>query len=449
MRGRSFDTSTLESPQITLNEDSTFATVRPQPSKLPTSLRHLFDNDATSSPDPFRIPGFSTASRDAASGIPGSPLPSPFPAVPFPVPRDRPARRALLVENSSEDGPNLSTAAFAFPPRTTSRGMKPRAGNGLPSSEDQTNSLSHPGHMEKPSAVPSSSPSEATVSGTTPASAFAASKPLGRRDMRLELEVPGSEVPPQGSGYETNHVPTTQDEGPSADVRSVPAVSRRSPPQNRFQSTAPGLPPHPGLEQNSPLPSDFHFPGYPSSSDSNQTTSSGPVFRPRMRISPTRGSTSDTQGSLHNSAHSLDARISAGYPRRPSPPTLTPPILGRSHSMTPGDELPQDAYAGPLSTGLKRRPSLHRLASLAVMETPPTAPPTKSFAKPARSRNGNSAGGVGDFSGVPGLRDVLKVSLPHCSFFILTDIARRPLHSPLSTNLGCPTCYLLRRHRCT
>jgi hypothetical protein len=173
------------------------------------------------------------------------------------------------------------------------------------------------------------------------------------------------------------------------------------------------------------------------------------VFRPRMRISPTRGSTSDMQGSLHNSAHSLDARISAGYPRRPSPPSLTPPILGRSHSMTPGDESPQDAYTGPLSTGLKRRPSLHRLASLAVMETPPTAPPTKSFAKPARSRNGNSAGGVGDFSGVPGLRDVLKVSLPHCSFFILTDIARRPLHSPLSTNLGCPTCYLLRRHRCT
>jgi hypothetical protein len=411
VRGRSFDTSALESPQVTLNEDHAFTTVRPQPSKLPTSLRHLFDSDAISATDPFRIPGFGTPSKDASSSVPGSPLPPPSPAVALPVLRDRTARRALLVENSSEDGPNLSACTFAFPSPTISKGAKTRVGNGLLSSDDQNNSSSHPGDTEKPSTAPNSSPSDTTVSGTN-APTSVASKTQGRRDMRLEPDGPGSEVALQGSGYETNFFSTTRDEGPTADARSVPATTRRSPAsRNRSQSITQGFAQRPGIDQNPPLPSDFHFPEYPSSSDPNPTTSSGPVFRPRVRISPTRNSLSNTQGSLHNSAYSLDAQISAGYPRRPSPPSLAPPVLGRSRSVTPGDESPFDSHGGPFSNGLKRRPSLHRLASLAVMETPSTTPPTKSFAKSGRGRNGNSAGGVGDFSGIPGLRDVLKVNL--------------------------------------
>ncbi|KAH9978535.1 hypothetical protein BGW80DRAFT_681136 [Lactifluus volemus] len=348
------------------------------------------------------------------------------------------ARRALLVDNNSEDGPNLSTATFAFPPRTVSRGAKTKVGNGLPFLDDQGNLLSHPGDMEKPSTTHNSSLSEATVSGNSiPASAFVASKHQGRRDVRLELDGPGSDVPIQGAGHET------KDEGLSVDARSVPATTRRSPAsRNRSQSIAQGFPPRPGTEQNPPLPSDFHFPEHSSSSDSNQATSSpGSVFRPRVRISPTRGSSSSTEGSLHSSTHSLDARISAGYPRRPSPPSLTPPALGRSRSTTPGDESPHDSHVG----GLKRRPSLHRLASLAVMETPTTASPTKSPAKPVRSRNGNSAGGVGDFSGVPGLKDVLKVNLSLCSPLVLANTILRPRHSRLSTNSGCPICYPPRR----
>jgi hypothetical protein len=441
VRGRSFTASTLESSLVTSNEDYSFTTVRPQPSKLPTSLRHLFDSDAISALDPFRIPGFSTTNRDAFSSAPGSPLPPPSPAVALPIPRDRMARRALLVENNSEDGPNLSTATFAFPPRTVSRGAKTKVGNGLPFLDDQGNLLSHPGDMEKPSITHNSSLSEVTVSGNSiPTSAFVASKNQGRRDVRLELDGPGSDVPILGPGYET------RDEGLSSDARSVPATRRRSPAsRNRSQSTAQGLPPRPGTEQNPPLPSDFHFPDHSSSSDA--TSSPGPVFRPRVRISPTRGSSSSTQGSLHSSTHSLDARISAGYPRRPSPPSLTSPALGRSRSATPGDESPHDSHVGSFSNGLKRRPSLHRLASLAVMETPTTASPTKSPAKPVRGRNGNSAGGVGDFSGVPGLKDVLKVNLSLCSLFVLANIILRPRHSRLSTNSGCPICYPPRRLR--
>jgi len=43
------------------------------------------------------------------------------------------------------------------------------------------------------------------------------------------------------------------------------------------------------------------------------------------------------------------------------------------------------------------------------METLPVAPQIKTSSKPVRGQSGNSAGGVWDFSGVPGLKDVLKV----------------------------------------
>jgi len=65
VRGRSFDASGLGTPQVTLSEDQASATVKQQSSKLPTSLRHLFDADVTTAPDPFRIPGFSAASKDS------------------------------------------------------------------------------------------------------------------------------------------------------------------------------------------------------------------------------------------------------------------------------------------------------------------------------------------------------------------------------------------------
>src|SRR6266702_2440072 len=93
------------SPQAA-NEDRSLATVRPQPSKLPTSLRHLFDSDIANVPDPFRIPGFNSSSKEVVSTIPTSPLPPPSPVVPPPpppsVPRDRTARRALRIESSSD-----------------------------------------------------------------------------------------------------------------------------------------------------------------------------------------------------------------------------------------------------------------------------------------------------------------------------------------------------------
>lgn len=327
--------------------------------------------------------------------------------------RDRAARRALRIENSPEDALNLSTATFAFPPRAISNATKAKVGSSLSPPDDQVNSASpYHGHADKPFAVPSSSLHETSVVGSNiPVPAPVPSRILGRRDLRLDPGDPDSEIPFQGSGHEVNFLATSNDDGPSADARLLPALSRRSPSsRNRSQSTAQGPPSTSSLEQNPQLPSDFHFPPYSSSSDPNQLVSSIPEFRHRARISPTRAG---AQIFLHNPTQSLDARISAGSPRRPSPPSLAPPILARSLSATPADDAPHDSHAGPFPSGVKpqRRPSLHRLASLTVVEMPPTAPPTRPWSKFGRGRSGNSAGGVGDLSGIPDLKDVLKVNL--------------------------------------
>jgi len=412
VRGRSFDASGLGSPQVTVRKEQASATIKPPSSKLPTSLRHLFDDDATSAPDPFRIPGFSTAGKDAASGIPASPVLPPSPATPLPIVRDRAARRALRIENSHEDVPNLSTATFAFPPRTITRAAKAKVGTGL--SDDQVGSVSsNPGHADKPSTVPSSSPPENTVAGsTTPVLTSLPPKVPARRDVRLDSGDPDLEALTQGSGHEMNLLTAANDDGSLSDSKLVPALSRRSPSRNRSQSTAQFLPPTSAQEQTLSLP-DFHFPQ--NSSDFNQSlaTSSGPGYRPRARMSPIQVHAPNTQIFLHNPTHSLDARNSTGSPQRPSPPSLAPPVVGRSRSATPGDDTSHDAHVGPLPGGLKlqRRPSLHRLASLTGMETSPSSPQAKHLWKSVRGRSGNSAGGVGDLSGIPDLKDVLKVSL--------------------------------------
>jgi hypothetical protein len=79
---------------------------------------------------------------------------------------------------------------------------------------------------------------------------------------------------------------------------------------------------------------------------------------------------------------------------------------------------------------------------------PPTAPPTRPWSKFGRGRSGNSAGGVGDLSGIPDLKDVLKVNLLHFLLITLTEIVLSLQNSLQNTNLGCPTYYLPLRQPC-
>ena len=431
VRGRSFDMSGSGSPHAA-NEDRSLATVRPQPSKLPNSLRHLFDSDTDSTPDPFRIPGFNSSSKEVATTIPNSQHSPPSPVVPPPppsVPRDRTARRALRIDSSFEDGPNLSTATFAFPPRTISRGIKVKAVNGFPPSEGPANSSSS--HVERPSTAPTSPSSETmTFRNSTSTSTPVVSKMVGRRDPRLDPSDSDLEIVSHRPGRETNHPAISKDDGPLADARSA-ATSRRNPAsRKRSQSTTQRPPSRPSLEQNSPLPPDFQFPGHISSSDHEHPAFSSSVLRARARVSPTRAGALETSISLHTSTHSLDAQIPASSPRRPSPPGLAPQVLGRSRSATPADDPLPDAHGGPLPGGHRsqRRPSLHRLASLAVMET---APQAKIPSKPVRGRSGVSAGGVGDLSGIPGLKDVLKVIFIYSFLCVLIVI---PFQAPALTS---------------
>jgi hypothetical protein len=307
----------------------------------------------------------------------------------------------------------------------------------LPPPDDQVNSASpYPGQVDK----------QTSGIGSSPVPVPVPLRLLGRHDLRLDSGDLDIEVLSQGSGHEATLLATANDDGP-LDARLSPALSRRSPSsRNHSQSTTQGPPSTAILDQNPPLPSDFHFPPYSSLSDPNQLVSSSPEVRHRPRVSPTRAG---TQISLHNSAQSLDARISAGSPQRLSPPSLAPP-LARSHSATPADDAPHDIHAGPFSGGVKpqRRPSLHRLASLTVMETPPLAPPTRPWSKFGRGRSGNSAGGVGDLSVIPDLKDVLKVNFSYTLRITLTNTILSLQHSPQNTNLGCPTYYLPLRQPC-
>ncbi|KAI0305784.1 hypothetical protein B0F90DRAFT_1815350 [Multifurca ochricompacta] len=367
--------------QVISNEDQAFATVKPQPSKLPTSLRHLFDGDATGPPDPFRIPGFNAASKDTVSGIPGLPLPQPSPVAPLSVPRDRAARRALRVENSFEDGPNLSTATFAFPPRTVSRGTKAKLVTGFPSSEDQSNSSSSPsssysGHSDRPLTAPSTSSSEMMVNN---AQAPTSVTPR-RRDMRLEPGDPDLEILPQRSSYETNRLTTRKDDGLSAVVITRPSPASR----NRSRSSTQGPPLRPAF----------------------------PTLHPGLAL------VFHQRGPVHQTNKLPFITL-----RTPSMPEFR---RGRSRSATPADDLPHDPNAGLFPGGLKpqRRPSLHRLASLAVMETTPATSPSKPYSK--RSRRS---------SGIPGLKDVLKAPALTSEYQLGMSDLLPPSPTTLHTNL--------------
>ncbi|TFY71105.1 hypothetical protein EVG20_g1888 [Dentipellis fragilis] len=114
----------LSSEKPSLNDASTIR-AGPPSSKLPPSLRHIFDVDGSSTPDPFRIAPAVPNTFDATIV---SPLPSLPPSTPRAIPASpspsmarerRAAKRALTVDHGSMDGVPLSSATFSFPPKAT------------------------------------------------------------------------------------------------------------------------------------------------------------------------------------------------------------------------------------------------------------------------------------------------------------------------------------------
>ena len=432
--------------QIEDNDNlASFATVRPSPAKFPTSLRVLFDNDVSNTSDPFRIPGFGNGGGgpSASPSISTPPLALPN-TISSPPARDRGAiKRAMTTDGILDDVPALNKATFAFPPPVTPRA---RSRMGTNASNPVEGGISDPleSNREKSSASISRRGRHVGDSSLTdfnfPATGSNATK-AGQtfRDIRSSRGPADIEIPPQSSETSLelgpSPLPPVSDSNPTTASSSLTTTDSRASSRNRSQSGVPN-----SRSLHPPAPDDkrvneFHFPAIPSPSPPGSGYSSGrdehsstlaPTSKTHDRTSPTHASVSSlttSPQSVHHPTHSLDVPPSVGLPRRMPPPGSLPPLnsIVRSRSATPSDGHVADYNISPhpgRSVPPSRKPSLSRLASVAVMETvqPPMTPPTKPFATPVRKRSGSSTSGMSDITGLPGLKDVLKVRITFFTF---------------------------------
>ncbi|THH15477.1 hypothetical protein EW146_g5007 [Bondarzewia mesenterica] len=438
VRGRSFEQQSMLADEGD-SDVAGFATIRPPPSKLPTSLRVLFDNDSSSISDPFRIPGFNGG---GASGSPSiSSPPFSLPSISSPPSRDRSAiKRAMTVDTTQEDGSPLNKASFAFPPPGNPR-TRSRLGTNATTTEEGNPGGSQDLTREKPAFSTSRRGRHAGDSSLTdfnfPATTSNGTKAgQSYRDVRSSRGLPDIEIPPQSSSTSvelgpsplppssnaSSAIPTSQIASSSLTVSSNRTSSRSRSQSSAATSRSGGSA---ATDRKFVFPNDFHFPATPSPSGSGSSREDHPLTPPLIskfhdRTSPTHSSTSSLTVSSHNvhhPTHSLDAPPSAGVPRRLPPPGSLPVLnsVVRSRSATPSTEANNHDYnVGPLPVGSvppPRKPSLSRLASVAVMETVqlPMTPPMKPFARTGRERSGSSTSGMSEITGLPGLKDVLKV----------------------------------------
>lgn len=389
----------LEASSTLVNDDSNvstpFATVRPSTAKLPTSLRVLFDNDEEGPSDPFRIPGFNGTSRNNA--------PSPLPSTALAHSRDRSAiKRAMNENHDSDDGPSLSKATFAFPAANSHARLKmdtnitsPPVDNWDESDSPLTQS-EHRRFFHRPSMSDDSDEMDVLMS---------------QRSAETIHSSPSDTIRDRGT---TGHLDDVQD-SPPVDETALPirTTSIRDESRNSVSSTQSG-------DRSFTFPPDFQFPQTPIASVAHErlpdSFGSPPARRTHDRASPTHLSTSSINipsPISHHPTHSLDVPLSDAMSRHQpgSGSSSGPPPLSRARSATPSTDIRAPDYnVAPLAVGFQppsRKPSLTRLASVAVMETMqmPVTPPTKPF---ARGRSGSSNSGKSEVV-VPGLKDVLKV----------------------------------------
>lgn len=403
------------------SEPAPFATVRPSTAKLPTSLRVLFDNDEAAPPDPFRIPGFHGTPRNNAP----SPIPTPSAAIAHS--RDRSAiKRAMAQNNDSDDGPSLSKATFAFPAANSrARSRMDTHNTGTPDdSWDESNSSFSPSEHH----LPLRRPSMSNVSD--------------EMDMSVSAETvqssPFQTIRDRGT---TGHLQSAEDSPPAGEtVLPIRTTSIRDESRNSVSSVQSG-----DHSFTFPQARDFQFPQTPVASTAHErlpeSFGSPPGRRTHDRASPTHLSTSSINipsPISHHPTHSLDMPSSSTISRHQpsSVPSSGPPPLSRARSATPStDSRAPDYNVAPLAVGFQppsRKPSLTRLASVAVMETMqtmqmPMTPPVKPF---ARGRSGSSNSGKSDVV-VPGLKDVLKVC-----YAISINKSRRLMTNPQIPSLS-------------
>lgn len=364
-------------------------TIRPPPSKVPSTLRMLFE-DGDSSSDPFTFPGFEAPARSFS--------PSLLPPMGPPPGRGRSRSPVPQVEHEDE----VLTAkqpTFEFPPRTST----PRTAGKTKLAQHNTNaegSMSRDNFPPLGPGIPAGGGSK--INGSE--------SPVPRyREVRSERGVPDIEIPTPRLGQiardETSTPPIVFS---ASSPDQVAPRERATANRQRSKTSAADSFPKPHQEWSFPSTDNFHFPPVNNSGNSSPSTAlpAGSSTH-RHRASPSHESVSTlaSSRSSHQFTQSLDASV---LPRRmPSPGSLpTPPAIMRSHSATPSGS---PGFNGP-SNGQKlmsRRPSVTRQASVAVMEMVHSQyQPPKFFGRTREDRSGSlpDAGPP-----LPGLRDVLKV----------------------------------------
>lgn len=397
-------------------------TVRPPPSsKVPPTLRMLFE-DETGTPDPFRIPGFDLPLLDTKP--PPSPVLSSMSHSPV---RGRSALKSPAPDILGEVPETARQSDFVFPPRTST----PRAKSKLSrqTSDDGDNERERlpplgPGIPLGKSSLPLGAPSTPVSSSNGAARSTPSYREVRASRGLADIEIPGR---PDTDSFDIRTEVSTPPIILSSSSPERPVVPERPTiSRKRSKSSATGGMPSSLLagrrDYPSPTPtSGFRFP--PPSSLSTEAARAGPSSLSisdgqtgYKRSSPTRayGSTTSTDSTIspgsHQATHSLDVSV---LPRRmPSPAGSlpTPPPLARAYSAaaTPDEQASSSTVD---SRNIPRKPSLNRLASVAVMENV-YKPPSRPWMRNRDSRGGSlteSSAFHGPNGPLPGLKDILKV----------------------------------------
>ncbi|KAF7792280.1 hypothetical protein EIP86_003316 [Pleurotus ostreatoroseus] len=381
----------IDSSALEVEASSPNPTIRPPPSKVPSTLRMLFE-DSENTGDPFKFPGLE----------PQAPSLSPSLLPPIGPPPGRGRSRSPVPQIEHED--EVLTAkqpTFEFPPRSST----PRVTGRPKLTRHDTEPVGSVSKEQLPPlgpGIPAGGGSKLNGS-ESPAARY--------REVRSERGLPDIEIPAPRLGQiaqDENSTPPIILSASSPDQvapRDRPTANRQ-----RSQSSAVDSFSKPHREWTFPSATNYHFPPVPNSPDDTSPSTVLPAESSthRKRISPSRASVStlsNSSRSSHQFTQSLDASV---LPRRmPSPGSVpTPPAIMRSHSATPSGS---PGFNGP-TTGQKlmsRRPSVTRQASVAVMETVHSQfQPPKFFGRTREERSGSlpDAGPP-----LPGLKDVLKI----------------------------------------
>lgn len=384
---------------VSTEDTSLNPTVRPNKSKLPPTLRMLFEDDTTDSAQPSLEPSFPHLSPAPLAGV----IPS----------RARGRSRGATVPEPVEETQTAKKPSFVFPPRTST----PRSDAKVlltSESEPDASGFDDIQWQSADNAVQSKWPrlSEEDPALDEPvATPRTASTDDGSTG---DAEGTVAPIPPDDGGSDVLYHPLEATRGTSSSPKSLPIVHTpvSAPPirkrsQSNTTDTASPAVPRSAKERNLMASIDFHFPPL-----------SGGISQPSS--APMRWNPSD---------------IDSVVPRRmPSPGSLLIRSAPVEHEQPAGHSIPSTSTQLPVS----RRPSLSRLASVSGRETMQPSPITPIWSREDRDLH--------EMPTVPGLKDVLKVNFLWVESFnaIKLVVPRYPQLHP-NINLGWLIYYHRRR----